>query len=163
MANKTTNEGEGMFKAVLLAQAIVIFSVFLPLGLVFMLIFFRTVIDYMLYFVLGVIGLLMLSGFLLYRWIKAKGRQAMQDIENSSLFRGRSVEVSFLRGLASIRFGQQNEQKALETTLSEPKFQLEDPETMRIRELTELAKLLEKNLITSEEYNRAKDQIFKSI
>ncbi len=33
---------------------------------------------------------------------------------------------------------------------------------MRIRELTELANLLENNLITRDEYNKAKQQIFKS-
>ena len=41
------------------------------------------------------------------------------------------------------------------------RLQLEDPETARIRELTELARLFEKNLITSEEYNKAKNQILK--
>ena len=85
------------------------------------------------------------------------------DIENSSLFQGRSFEVSFLRGLASLKFGQPDDLKAIGNPSSEEKFQLEDPETVRIRELTELARMYEKNLITSEEYDRAKDQILKSL
>ena len=85
------------------------------------------------------------------------------DIENSSLFQGRSFEVSFLRGLASLKFGQPADLKAIENPSSEEKFQLEDPEAVRIRELTELARMYEKNLITSEEYNRAKNQILKSL
>ena len=83
------------------------------------------------------------------------------DIENSSLFQGRSFEVSFLRGLASLKFGQPDDLKAIENPSSEVKIQLEDPETVRIRELTELARMYEKNLITSEEYNLAKNQIMK--
>ena len=87
----------------------------------------------------------------------------LHDIENSSLFQGRSFEVSFLRGLASLKFGQPDDRKAIEISSSEAKFQLEDPETLRIRELTELARMYEKNLITSEEYNKAKNQILKSL
>ena len=85
------------------------------------------------------------------------------DIDNSSLFHGRSFEVSFLRGMASLKFGQpDHDLKAINNPSSEAKFQLEDPETVSIRELTELARIYEKNLITSEEYNRAKNQILKS-
>ena len=86
----------------------------------------------------------------------------MHDIENSTLFQGRSFEVSFLRGLASLKFGRSDDLKTIENPASEAKLQLEDPETARIRELTELARMYEKKLITSEEYQRAKDQVLKS-
>ena len=86
----------------------------------------------------------------------------IHDIENSTLFQGRSFEVSFLRGLASLKFGRSGDLKTIENSSSEAKFQLEDPETVRIRELTELARMYEKKLITSEEYQRAKDQVLKS-
>jgi hypothetical protein len=45
--------------------------------------------------------------------------------------------------------------------MAQPTQQLEDPGTIRIRELTELARMLEKNLITREEYNRAKQTLLK--
>ena len=100
-------------------------------------------------------------GFFLYQRIKSEGKKMFHDIENSSLFRGRSFEISFLRGLASLKFGQSDDLKTIEDHSSEAKFQLEDPETLRIRELTELARMYEKNLITSDEYNKAKNQILK--
>jgi hypothetical protein len=90
-------------------------------------------------------------------------KENVHDIENSSLFQGRSFEVSFFRGLASLKFGQPDELKAIENSSSEVKYQLEDPETLRIRELTELARMYEKNLITTEEYNKTKNQILKSL
>ena len=83
------------------------------------------------------------------------------DIEKSSLYRGRDFEVSFLQGLVSLKFGQADGSKAIEHRPSRANLQLEDPETARIRELTELARMYEKNLITAEEYNKTKKQIMK--
>ena len=85
------------------------------------------------------------------------------DIENSSLYRGRGFEVSFLKGLVSLKFGQPDDLKAIGSESPGAKLQLEDPETVRIRDLAELARMYEKNLITSEKYNRAKNQIMKSL
>ena len=128
-----------------------------------MVIFFRGVTENMLWVFLGAAGLFILSGYLIYRRIKSKGKKIFHDIENSTLFQGRSFEVSFLSGLASLKFGQSDDLKTIGNHSSEVKFQLEDPETVRIRELAELARMYEKDLITSEEYKRAKDQILKSL
>lgn len=163
MAYKNTNQGEYLFKAVLLTHVILFFHLLIIVGLVVMVIFFRGVTQYMIWIFLGVTVFLLLSGIFLYRRIRARAKATFNDIENSSLFRGRSFEVSFLRGLASLKFGQPGTRRAIENVSSDPKFQLEDSETDRIRELTELARLFEKNLITSEEYDRAKNQILKSI
>ena len=163
MGNKNTNQGENLFKAVLLTHVILFFHLLIIVGLVVMVIFFRGVTQYMLWILLGVTLLILLSGFFLYRRIRTRAKATFHDIENSSLFRGRSFEVSFLRGVASLKFGQPENRRAIENAASDPKFQLEDPETVRIRELSELARLFEKNLITSEEYDRAKNQILKSL
>jgi len=50
----------------------------------------------------------------------------------------------------------------LDINQSKQFLQIEDPTTMRIKELTNLARLLEDKMITQEEYNKAKQQIFKS-
>ena len=163
MANKNKNQGENLFKAVIMTHIILFLHLLIIAGLVLMVIFLRGVTQYMLWVFLGATGLLMLSGFFIYRRIKSKGKKMFQDIENSPLFQGRSFEVSFLSGLASLKFGQPDDLKAIDNLSSEARFQLEDPETVRIRELTELARMYEKNLITSEEYNRAKHEILNSL
>jgi len=163
MANKNKNQGENLFKAVIMTHLILFLHLLIIAGLVLLVIFFRDITQYVLWIFLGATGLFMLSGLFIYRRIKSKGKKMFHDIENSSLFQGRSFEVSFLRGLASLKFGQPDDLKAIGNPSSEEKFQLEDPETVRIRELTELARMYEKNLITSEEYDRAKDQILKSL
>jgi len=163
MANKNKNQGENLFKAVIMTHIILLLHLLIIAGLVLMVIFLRGVTQYMLWIFLGATGLFMLSGLFIYWRIKSKGKKMFHDIENSSLFQGRSFEVSFLGGLASLKFDQPDELKAIENPSSEAKYQLEDTETLRIRELTELARMYEKNLITSEEYNRAKNQILKSL
>ena len=163
MAHKNKNQGDNLFKAVIMTHIILFLHLLIIAGLVLMVIFLRDVTQYVLWVFLGATGLFMLSGLFIYRRVKSKGKKMFHDIENSSLFQGRSFEVSFLRGLASLKFGRPDDLKAIENLPSEVKFQLEDPETVRIRELTELARMYEKNLITSEEYKRAKHEILKSL
>jgi hypothetical protein len=163
MANKNKNQGENLFKAVIMTHIILFLHLLIIAGVVLMVIFLRDVTHYVLWVFLGATGLFLLSGLFIYRRIKSKGKKMFHDIENSSLFQGRSFEVSFLRGLASLKFGQPDDMKTIEIPSSEEKFQLEDPAAVRIRELTELARMYEKNLITSEEYNRVKNQILKSL
>jgi len=163
MATKKNDQGENLFKAVIITHLILFLHLLIIVGLVLMVIFFRGITQHMLWIFLGAVGLFILSGLLIYRHIKSKGKKLFHDIENSSLFKGRSFEVSFLRGLASLKFGQPDNLKALENPSSETILQLEDPETVRIQDLTELARMYEKNLITSEEYSRAKNQILKSL
>jgi hypothetical protein len=161
--NGSKNQGQNLFKAVILTHIILFLHLLIIGGLVLMVIFFRGVTEHMLWVLVGTAALFILSGFLIYRRIKSKGKEMLHDIENSSLFRGRSFEVSFLSGLASLKFGQSDDLKTIEDHSSKAKFQLEDPETVRIRELAELARMYEKDLITSEEYKRAKNQILKSL
>ena len=131
--NGSKNQSENLFKAVILVHIILFLHLLIIVGLVLMVIFFRGVTEYMLWIFLGTAVLFILSGLLIYRRIKSKGKKMFHDIENSSLFRGRSFEVSFLSGLASLKFGRSDDLKTM----------------------------YEKNLITSEEYKRAKDQILK--
>jgi hypothetical protein len=161
--NGSKNQGQNLFKAVILVHIILFLHLLIIVGLVLMVIFFRGVTEHMLWVFLGAAGFFILSGFLIYRRIKSKGKKMFHDIENSPLFQGRSFEVSFLSGLASLKFGHSDDLKTIEDHSSEAKFQLEDPETVRMRELAELARMYEKDLITSEEYKRAKNQILKSL
>ncbi len=163
MTNKNKNQGENLFKAVIMTHIILFLHLLIIVGLVLMVIFIRGITQQILWIFLGATGLFILSSVFIFRRIKSKGKKVLHDIENASFFQGRSFEVSFLRGMASLKFGQPDDGlKAIKNPSSGAKFQLEDPETLNIRELTELARIYEKNLITTEEYNRAKNQILKS-
>jgi hypothetical protein len=93
--------------------------------------------------------------------MKAEGRN-LRDTLNSPLFRNKTVEVSLLGGLAQFRVGQSNAPHQLDHQRSEGSRQLEWSEDSQVQELTELARLLQSGLITPDEYEKAKQKIFRS-
>ena len=126
-------------------------------------IFLGGAVRYMLWIFIGGACLLTLSAYILYRRAKARGKSALQDLAQSEIFSQGNVEVRFLGGLASLKINRKPVDSALPDSPSSQNLQLEDPETIRVRELTQLAQMLEKDLITPDEYNRAKKHILKSI
>ncbi|MBW2603531.1 MAG: hypothetical protein JRE28_04335 [Deltaproteobacteria bacterium] len=150
------------FKSVLMAYFILVLHVVLVAGLVLMVIFFRGIVNYMIWIFLGGLIVIIASGYHFYKRMKREGK-TLQKILNTYRNSGRSVEVSFLGGLASLKIGGENHHPpALNSNSSGHLKQLEDPEAIRYKEFSELVRRLENNLITLEEYNKFKEQIFKS-
>ena len=159
------NESGELFEGILLAHFIIFLHLLLIACLGLLVIFFHGISQYMLWIFLGASILLFACGFLFYRRIRTRGIQSFKDIQRYTILEGRSFEVRILGGLASLRFGipvnsLPIENKALE--INDPGHQLENPETIRIQELSELANMLEKNLITFEEFSKIKNQVLKS-
>ena len=154
-------EGDGLVKSVMLAYLILALHVLLIAGMAILVLFFRGVVNYMLWIVLGGVSLAGLALFLLIRRMRAEGRSLREMLRNP-MFNGRSVEVSLLGGMATLKLGQPSQLPAIghDATMDLPL--LEDPDTSSRREvsqLTELARLLEKDLITVEEFNQAKRRL----
>jgi len=154
------SKDEGLFKSVMLAYMVLVLHVLLMVLLGLMVIFFRGVVQYMLWIFIAGTLVIIISAAYFYRRMKAEGKTLKQML-SSPMLKGRPVEVSFLGGLASFRVGAPGNMQQLESRTADPSRQLEDPETARIRELTELARMLEKDLITREEYNQAKKTLLK--
>ena len=153
-----------LLRGIFLAHLILFLHLLFIAALGLVVIFFHGISQYMLWIFLGATVILMASGFFCYRHIKTRGKQTLQDIEQSAIFKNRSFEVRLLGGMASLRFGHPDGPTAIENTASDtqdPRYQLEDPETLQIRELTALAEMLEKDLITLEEFRRAKQKILR--
>lgn len=145
-----------------MAYFILVLHVILIAGLVLMVIFFRGIINYMIWIFLGGLTVIVVSGIHFYKRMKTEGK-TLREILNSHGYSGRSVEVSFLGGLASLKIGGGNNiPPALDMNSSDNLKQLEDPSSIHYKELSELVRLLENNLITLEEYKKFKEQIFKS-
>lgn len=151
------------FKSILMAYFILVLHLVLIAALVLMVIFFRGIIDYMIWIFAGALIAIIGSGFHFYHRMKKEGK-TLREILNTPQFNGRSVEISFLGGLASFKIGgrEYGNTLALESHSSGRIRQLEDPESVRSKEFSELVRLLEKNLITIEEYNEFKKRLFKS-
>ena len=150
-----------LFRGVMLAYFILILHVLLIAVLGIMVIFFRGIVHYMIWIFLGGTIAIAASAYYFYKRIKAQGK-TVKDILSSPLLSGKSVEVSFLGGMASLKIDRSGAPSppAIESSPTVPK--LEDAKEKRIRELTELARKLENDLISPDEYDKAQKKIFKT-
>ena len=155
MMNKTRHAlqpPENIFKGVLLAHFVLFLHVVLILGLGACLFFFGGVITY-LPWVLALGGVIIVgSAYLWWKYMKKRGRK-LKEILKDPLFQGRTIEVSLLGGLASVRLGYSNEPVTLPH--ERPK-ELPDPSIDHAKRLADLARLLKEDLITIDEYLDAK-------
>jgi hypothetical protein len=159
MYSDQQNSGKGLLRGVLLTQVVLMSHVVLLALIGVLVLFLGRVSIYFIWILLGGALLTAFSAYLLYRRIKSRGRRVLQEMMNSPVFKERDVEVSILGGMASMKFGRPNSPSALESGPSTRQLQLEDPDTVRIRELSLLADLLEKQLITSAEFEQAKHRL----
>lgn len=150
------------FNSVLMAYFILVLHVILIAGLVLMVIFFRGLVNYMIWIVLGGSLIIIASGIHFYKRMKMEGK-TLREILRSHRYGAGSIEVSFLGGLASLKIdGSDHQPTALDSQFTGPLKQLEDPDKIRSEEFSELVRLLENDFITLEEYNRIKKRIFQS-
>ena len=158
--NKTSKrpENPGVLKSVFLAYFILVLHAILVLGLGGAVLFFGGLVHFMPYIFFGGTALIIYSGYRFFQKLKRDGK-SLSEVLSDPLLNGKEVEVSFLGGLVSVRM----DGRGAEERLAGPRHiaQLEDPEAMRLRELKELARLFEKNLISSAEYHKAKQGLLK--
>jgi hypothetical protein len=153
----------GLFKGVAAAYMILILhAVFIAL-LGCLVLFFRGMVQYMLWIFIGGTALVTYSGYRIYRRMKQEQRN-FSELLRLPMLDGNSIEVSFLGGVASVKVESPGS-KALPVgcSVSDLPRQLEAPGASSVHELTELAILFEKQLITPEEYETSKKQILEGM
>ena len=149
-----------VIKGVFLAYFILIFHVVLLGGVGLLVLFLSGIIHYLPWILLGGLGLMAGSGYLLMRYLRKKGGSLIK-ILNLPEFRGRNIEVSVLGGLASLKINGSESRvqmigKDPAGAGAEP---ADDDRSAEINDLTRLAGLLEQNLITPDEYQQAKQRL----
>lgn len=161
MMNKARNllePQESFFRGALLAYFILFLHVILVIGIVILILFFRTVINY-LPWVLAIGGVVIVGSWYLWWWRVKKRGKKLGDILQDPMFQGRAVEVTLLGGLASLKLGQPQGPPAIDYSAPEAPRQIVDPATARAQELTKLAALVKEDLITMEEFLRVKKDL----
>ena len=163
---KKNKEISNITSSLVLASYILIFHVILLGGLAILVLLFSGIVNYLFWIFLG--GCLLISGsiYLFYRYMKKQGGAAFLEILSLPELNGKNVEVNLLGGLASFKIADDKNRSpmnnlppVIDNEAVSSTRQLEDPDTRRLKELTELARLLEKNLITTEEYNHMKKSL----
>jgi len=149
-----------VIKSIFLAYFILLFHVGLLALIGILVLFFGGIAQYMVWILLGGGALMGGTVYYVFRHFK-KNSVSITKILSMPEFRGKNLEMNFLGGLASFKISDTSEPRP-QLQSGQPRLYLEDPETVRIRELMELARLLEKDLITPDEYYRAKRELFGS-
>ena len=152
------NNGEGVIKSVFIAYFILVMHLSLIAGIGLLVLFFGGIITYMLWIFLGGSSIILGIGYLLYKRMKKEGR-SLQDVLSLPEFSGRSVEVNLLGGLASIKVGKSEGLPAISYNPENEPKRISGQANLYVQDLSELARLFEKNLISQEEFQKAKDQL----
>jgi hypothetical protein len=158
MDSKIQKNNDGLFKSIFLAHLILFLHLFLFAALGLMVVFLSGMMQYMVWVLLGGMSLVGLSAYLFFRRLRKEGR-TLGEALRSPLFHGRAVEVSLLGGMATLKLDKPNADDIIELENKSSALQLEDPESARIKEISALAQLLEKELITPDEFTRAKRRL----
>lgn len=161
MISNNNKESNGLLKSIFAAHLILVLHILLIAGLGCLILFFRGIVQYMLWIMIIGSLLIFLSAYLLRRKMIREGRQ-LRDMLSLPAFAGRTIEVSILGGMASLRLENSNPSETGQIQSLPNQTHLIDSESAKLRELTELADLLSKDLITLDEYNQFKTKLIDS-
>ncbi|TYT75270.1 hypothetical protein [Desulfobotulus mexicanus] len=144
---------EGIASSIFMAYGIVLLNVMLVAVIGLLVLFFRGIVHYMTWiFVAGIIAVFA-TGYYFLKRMQAEKR-SLKEMLALPEFSGRNVEISLLGGFAALRMGEKKKNP-------NAMLQLESSEGIKVRELTELGRMYENELISREEYEIAKNEIFR--
>lgn len=155
---------EGIFKSLFAAYFVILLHVFLLAGTGITVVLFRGVYHYLPWIMGGLAVLIVALFWIFYLKMKQSSRD-MKDILSFPEFRGRTVEVKLLGGMATftVKGGERYDAMPL---IGQDGYQgnggplrLAAPEEGIEQRLAELAKLYEEQLITKDEFDTAKKRI----
>ncbi len=151
---------DSLTKGVLLAFVILAFHVGMLLLVALLIVFFGFIIQYFVWILLF-IGVVIAGsiGYILYSLKKQSS--GIAEVLTMPEFKGKNVELRLFGGLASVKITDTQDSSSMlaHDDASQMKY-LESPDSTRVRDLSELARLLENDLITREEYQQAKEELF---
>ncbi|MCF8077008.1 MAG: SHOCT domain-containing protein [Desulfotignum sp.] len=162
--NKT--DKEGVFKNIFIAYFILLFHVVLLAGIAVFVVLIKGVFEYLPWIMTGAGLLVALCVWLVIRQMRKKSAQ-IQDILSNEQLRNRNVEISFMGGLASFKVQSNAEDTRRLLTYPEPDnlppdTRLIETDTDKAeRKMNQLNALYEKDLITKEEFDQARQSIIQ--
>ncbi len=152
------SESNSIYRNIVTAFLILIMHVLLVGGIGMLIFFISGIINHMVWVIVG-ISCASAGGYWIYKRMKSDVRELKNFAGDS--FKGRDIEVSFLRGVATFKVSANRDEKRTGSIPLERPRQLTGAGPEDVKTLSELAHLYEKKLITLEEYNRVKKKILK--
>jgi hypothetical protein len=155
---------EGLFKNIFVAYFILLLHVFLLAGVGLTVVLFKGVYHYLPWIMAGLAILVLGLAWIIYRRMRTTS-SSLSQVLGAPEFQDRAVEVRLLGGLASFEIkAKQNSAPLLaqpEDSLY-PNARLIESSVDKVeRKMLELNTLYEKNLITREEFDAAREKIIQ--
>ncbi len=147
---------EGLLKSIFTAYFIVLLHVLILAVVGLVVVLFKGIYEYLPWIMGGIALCVVAIAVILYRKL-SQSTGDLKDILNSPQFQDRIVEVKLLGGAASFTI------KPVETPAlsfsDEPLALIESPEHIIERKLARINELYKKDIITKEEYDKARQRI----
>jgi hypothetical protein len=162
--NIKKSDKEGLFKSIFTAYFILLLHVFLLAGVGLSVVLFKGVYHYLPYIMASLAILVLLVAWIIYRRMRENSTD-LRDVLSTPEFQDRTVEVKLLGGLASFKIKAKENSNMLLDHSSGPNHNgthlIEDTANRAERKMVELASLYEKELITKEEFETARQNIIQ--
>lgn len=162
MTEKKT-EKEGLFRSLLTAHIIVLLHILILAAVGLTVVLFKGVYDYLPWIMGGIGILILLVAWFLYRHMRS-GTEEIHNILSMPQFQDRSVEVKLIGGLASFKINAPKEgiiDTAHQLSDRTGSILLEEKTAQAEDQFYTLKILHEKDLITKEEYDKAKQTLIQ--
>ncbi|PLY01843.1 MAG: hypothetical protein C0622_06420 [Desulfuromonas sp.] len=156
---KIENEqNRGIFSGVMMGYVVLLLHVLLMIALGVAVVLIKGVYDFRWLIFIAGIALIAGSGYYFYHYFK-QHKQALREFMSDPALQDRTVEVSLLGGMASVKLGHRDDNIKLIQDDSRDVKQLDAPKAGHMKELSELSHMLEEGLISREEFDRLKKEI----
>ncbi|MCW8892131.1 MAG: gas vesicle protein GvpG [Deltaproteobacteria bacterium] len=152
-------QNKSVFSGVMLGYMVLVMHILLIIGLGVTVVLIKGIYDFRWLIFIAGIGLLSWSGYYFYRRMKESNRK-ISDFMSDPALQNRTLEISLLGGMATVKLGHKDENiKLIAPEEGTQIKQLESPQSMLIKELSELNRMLEDGLITREEFIKLKKEV----
>ena len=146
-----------LFKSITVAFLILIMHVLLIGGVGILVLLVSGIINHTAWFLAG-IALTAVGSYMIYKRIKADSKELKKAVGD---LHDKNIEISLLGGMASMKISSSNAESSTRQIESDRTKLLSAPGSGNVQQLTELSRLYEKKLITRDEYEKAKKEIFR--
>lgn len=152
-------QNKSVFNGVMLGYLVLVLHVVLMVGLGVTVILIKGIYDFRWLIFIAGIALLGGSGYYFYHYFK-EHKQKISDLMSDPAFSDRTFEISLMGGMATLKLGHKDDSIRLVGVDSDDQIkQLESPKSIQIKELSELSRMLDDELITREEFLQLKKKI----
>lgn len=152
-------QNKNFFSGVVLAYLVLLLHILLMIGLGVTVVVIKGIYDFRWLILIAGIALIGGSSYYFYHYFKVH-KQKLSDLMSDPAFSNRTLEISLMGGMATVKLGHRDDSIKLIRADGETEVkQLEYPESSQIKELSKLTQMLDDELITREEFLRLKQNI----